>query len=180
MYTCLNKFRDLQGNIIGYTLISYMGVQYIQAEELRNLLKEHKIYVSNLVMEKDRIIDYNSGIQKACDYINTVMTKDHWVPGGLMKCHKLDYLNEFYTKFDMLVSDGDRFAKNIEGKFNIGYTKIYYYDTMDSRWVFNNGVTIILDKMIGKLIVYGYGEKFELGETPIQIIETKLFGGYTK
>lgn len=176
MYTCLNKFRDLQGNIVGYTLISYMGVQYIQAEELRGLLKEHKIYVSNLVMEKDRIIDYNNGIQKACDYINAVMTKDHWVPGGLMRSHKLDYLEEFYTKFNMLVSDGDRFAKSIENKFNIEYRKIYYYDTMDVNWMFINGVQITLDKMTGKLIIYGFGEKFEVGKTPRQIIELKLFG----
>lgn len=176
MYTCLNKFRDLQGNIVGYTLISYLGIQYITDEELRKLLSEHKMYVSNIRYSNGRIVDYNNGIQKSCDYINAALTKDHWIPGGLMKSHKLDYLEEFYTKFNMLVSAGDRLARELNTKFNIEYRKIYYYDTMDVNWIFITGVRITLDKMTGKLIIYGFGERFEVGETPQQIIELKLFG----
>ena len=179
MYTCLNKFRDISGNIIGYTLISPIGIQYIKVDELRELLKEHKIYVSNLRMENGRIMNVSIKIQKACDYISLAITKDRWIPGGIMYSNKTDHLREFYIKFDMLVSKGGVFARDVERKIGIGHKKICYPDTMDCIWIFNNGVNMLIDKNIGKLIIYGNGEKFEIGEAPLQIIETKLFGGYT-
>lgn len=177
MCVCMNRIRNNSGEIIGYTIATNFGLQFIEKEDLRKNMVEHKIYVNNLKIDDfGRLVLFDRGINKYYGYIFDMITNNHWFPGGIMHGHNLkNELHEFYTKFDMIISEGDRFAKKIETNKNIPYTKTIYSDTMDCSWNFYNGVFMYFDKFEGKIILQNNQNKNELSNTPYEVLETKYF-----
>ena len=61
--TCVNRYKDNQGNIIGYCLKSGQVAKDFSSEELKELIKNRKVSVDNLTLTRDNKLRLKDGVQ---------------------------------------------------------------------------------------------------------------------
>ena len=63
--TCVNRYRDKTGKIIGYCLVSGQQPKDFTSDELKKLIKLHKITVDNLILTKDEKLRFKTEVDES-------------------------------------------------------------------------------------------------------------------
>lgn len=117
---CINKFRDKNGIIIGYSIRDAAGnIKEVEAAVLKKAIKSNRVQVVNLTLTSDnRLVNTSEKRQDQDKQINKGMTKTKQLYMQIQSNTRLALLEDY--KFNMSYSDSDN-RLHIKYKFCPSY-----------------------------------------------------------